>query len=114
MKKLFLLFLIVNCQLSIVNAQKVVNVTTPGTLASLILSQEADFTVTGTINGSDAKYLREQVSAGRITSLNLADVRIVAGGEPYYENYTTENDVVPQYWMTDCSALTHVVLPSSA
>ncbi|MBP5360895.1 MAG: leucine-rich repeat protein [Bacteroidaceae bacterium] len=114
MKKFFLLFLIVNCQLSIVNAQKVVNVTTPGTLASLILSQEADFTVTGTINGSDAKYLREQVSAGRITSLNLADVRIVAGGEPYYENYTTENDVVPQYWMTDCSALTHVVLPSSA
>ncbi|MBP5360894.1 MAG: leucine-rich repeat protein [Bacteroidaceae bacterium] len=114
MKKLFLLFLIAWCLSITGNAQKAVNVTTPGTLASLILSQEADFTVTGTINGTDAKYLREQVSAGRITSLNLADVRIVAGGSAYYENYTTKDDVVPERWMQNCPSLTHVVLPSSA
>lgn len=96
------------------SGQSIINVSTPGTLSKLVLSQEKDFTVTGTINGTDAKYLRQQAMEGRITSLNLADVRIVAGGEAYNESYTTEDDVVPQYWMKDCSALTHVVLPLSA
>ena len=95
-------------------AQKVVNVTTPGTLSSLVLSQESDFTVTGSINSTDAKYLREQVVNGKITKLNLADVKIVEGGDPYYDSYTTEDDIVPQYWMADCTGLTHVVLPESA
>ncbi|MBO4730887.1 MAG: leucine-rich repeat protein [Bacteroidaceae bacterium] len=114
MKKLLLLFLMAYCQLSFVNGQKVVNVSTPGTLSSLILTQESDFTVTGTINGTDAKYLRQQVVNGHIKSLNLADVKIVAGGDAYYESYTTQDDVVPQYWMADCTGLTHIVLPTSA
>ena len=114
MKRLFFLFLMVNCQWSIVNGQKVVNVTTPGTLSSMILSQESDFTVTGTINSTDAKYLREQVAEGRITSLNMADVKIVAGGQAYYESYTTKDNVVPERWMQNCPALTRVVLPTSA
>ena len=107
------LFLIFFGLCTIVKAQKIVNVSTPGTLAQLVLSQEKDFTVTGTINGTDAKYLREQVQAGHITSLNLADVNIVEGGEAYYDEYTTETNVVPQYWFNDCTSLTALVLPSS-
>ena len=117
MKKTFLFALILNFQFSLFNyvsAQTVVNVSTPGTLSQQILSQEKNLTVTGTINSTDMKYLREQVKEGRLTSLNLADVNIVAGGEAYYENYTTQNNVVPQRWMQNCPGLTHVVLPNSA
>ena len=114
MKKLFFLFLMAIGQWSMVNGQWSVYVQTPGTLSSLVLSQEADFTVTGTINGTDAKYLRDQVSQGRITSLDLAGVRIVAGGSAYYEDLTTKDDVVPERWMQNCPALTRIVLPESA
>ncbi len=114
MKKLFFLFLMAIGQWSMVNGQWSVYVQTPGTLSSLVLSQEADFTVTGTINGTDAKYLRDQVSQGRITSLDLAGVRIVAGGSAYYEDLTTKDDVVPERWMQNCPALSRIVLPESA
>ena len=107
------------CGFTAMRAQSVIDVSQPGTLASLILSQEADFTVTGTINGTDAKYLRQQVLEGKITSLNLAGVRIVAGGSSYMttedgKQLYTANDVVPERWMQNCPALTRIVLPESA
>ena len=49
----------------------------------------------------------------RITSLDLAGVRIVAGGSAYYEDLTTKDDVVPERWMQNCPALTRIVLPES-
>lgn len=59
------------------------------------LMYESNLTLKGTINGSDVKVLREWSNSQRV--LNLADCRIVAGGEPYYENYTTEDDVIGSY-----------------
>ena len=59
------------------------------------LQYESNLTLKGTINGSDVKVLREW--AGSHRALDLKDCRIVAGGEPYYESYTTEDDVIGSY-----------------
>jgi|GEM_PF-3741885 len=72
------------------------------------LKYEKDLTLVGTINGSDLKVLRDWARDFR--TLNLEDCRIVAGGEPYYENYTTEDDVLGSYLFGD-KEFKQLVLP---
>ena len=92
---LTLILLIVPMRLSAERTLKV----SAGNLRNLFdaydLMYEFNLTIKGTINGSDVKVLREWSNSQRV--LNLADCRIVAGGDPYYENYTTEDDVIGSY-----------------
>ena len=64
----------------------------------------------GRINGSDVKVLRKWANPQRV--LNLADCRIVAGGDPYYEDYTTEDDVIGSYMFAD-KEFKSLVLPNT-
>ncbi len=72
------------------------------------LNHERDLTLIGSINGSDLKVLRDW--AGDSRTLDLGECRIVAGGEPYYEDYTTENDVLGSYLFGD-KEFKRLVLP---
>ena len=90
-----------------------VNVETAGTLSALLGVPEKEVKVTGFINGTDIKYLRQLVAAGTVTSLDWADVRIVSGGDPYVDNYTTANDIIGEKMFYDCSKLQAMVLPST-
>lgn len=97
--KHILLLLFMTCWLTSVSvtmaAEKVVWVAA-GDLQDLFDEYELQYvkelTLKGTINGSDIRVLRDWASEYK--TLNLEDCRIVAGGEPYFENYTTENDVI--------------------
>ena len=88
-----------------------VHVEKAGTLSSLLTSPDAELKVTGVINGSDIKYIRQFVAAGKVTSLDWSGVSIVAGGEAYYESFTTSADVVGEKMFTECSKLQKMVLP---
>lgn len=90
-----------------------VNVETAGTLSSLLVSPEKEVKVTGCINGTDIKYLRELVTDGRVTSLDWSAVRIVAGGLPYCDGCTTADNIIGQKMFYNCSRLQAIVLPSS-
>ena len=94
-------------------AADTIHVATAGTLSSLMESTGKTLKLTGFINGSDVKFLREKINAGAVTSLDLADVRIVSGGEAYVENYTTKNDVLGDYMFADCSKLRTIALPTT-
>ena len=94
-------------------AQTVVNVVHAGTLSSVLKETEKQLTITGSLNGSDCKYLRSLVVDGKVTSLNLADARIVSGGTAYYESYKTENDVLGERMFFECEKLRTVVLPAT-
>ena len=72
------------------------------------LDHERDLTLIGSINGSDLKVLRDWARDSR--TLDLGECRIVAGGEPYYEDYTTENDVLGSYLLGD-KEFKRLVLP---
>ena len=94
-------------------AQKVVNVATAGTLASLLDGTEAELKLTGSINGDDVSCLRKQIKDGKLTLLDLSEIKFVAGGNAYYDSYTTTNDVVTPYLFYECSGLRTVLLPES-
>ena len=90
-----------------------IHVATAGTLASLAETTAKQVRLTGFINGTDVKFLREKITAGKITKLDLEEVRIVAGGEAYYESYKTAKDVLGDYMFANCSKLTGITLPTS-
>ena len=90
-----------------------VNVEKAGTLSTLIAGTETDLKLTGSINGTDVKCLRQLINDGKLTSLDLSEVHIVSGGEAYYESYKTANDVIGESMFTGCAKLRTIVLPST-
>ena len=64
-------------------AKSVVHVEEAGTLSSLFATEDGELQVTGSINGTDVKYLRQQIEEGAVTSLDLSEVRIVSGPLPH-------------------------------
>lgn len=100
-----------------------VHVETAGTLNSLISSSTkyliTDLTLTGKLNGTDIKFIREMAgynTEGRLIKLNLADVNLVAGGDSYIsmnEQYYTKNNSISGYLFSELNKLTSIVLPNS-
>ena len=90
-----------------------INVETAGTLSSLLTSTDKELKVTGFINGSDIKFIRQLVEAGTVTSLDWSEVKIVAGGEAYYESYTTADNTIGEKMFYQCSKLQAIELPTS-
>ena len=106
---LFLLFCGVESTLAITE----VNVAQAGTLSTLLTSCETSVKITGSINGTDVKYLRELINGGKVTALDLSGASIVSGGEAYYQNYKTKDGVISEYMFKDCSKLKTIELPAN-
>ncbi|MBO7119736.1 MAG: leucine-rich repeat protein [Bacteroidaceae bacterium] len=90
-----------------------INVETAGTLQSLLTSTDQELKVTGVINGSDIKYIRQLVTAGTVKKLDWSGVRIVSGGQAYFESYTTQDNVVGEKMFYECSNLQQMLLPTT-
>ena len=90
-----------------------INVETAGTLSSLLTSTDKELKVTGVINGTDIKYMRELVTAGTVTSLDWSGVSIVSGGEAYDGTHTTQNNVIGEKMFYEFSKLQAMVLPTT-
>ena len=115
MKKTLRLILSVVLCLAQINAWAVteINVTTAGTLSSLLTSTDAELKVTGVINGSDIKFIRQLVTDGTVTQLDWSGVKIVAGGEAYFESFKTQDNVIGEKMFSDCANLQSMVLPTT-
>ena len=99
-------------------ADSEVNVEKAGTLSTLLPTSDAKLTITGSINGTDVKYLRQLINAGTVTSLDLSGVHIVKGGEAYYQDdngtsYKTDNNIIGQHMFRGSSKLKNILLPSN-
>ena len=74
--------------------------------------------VSGQLNGTDIAFIRDMTNNYSLSVLNIANTRIVSGGEPYYttsySEYSTENDVVGVDMFYRCKNLTDITLPTSA
>ena len=106
-----------------------VNVTTAGTMKSLLGSDYLNITslkVTGSINGDDIYYLRKMLGSsdfsetgwGKLTTLDLSEATIVKGGDWYrYEDGDdyeyTSNNVIGDYMFYRCANLQNIVLPKN-
>lgn len=112
-KTLAIAFSFVTTGVSSLWAETVVDVQQPGTLSSLLTSMDKEVRLTGSINGSDIKYLREQIADGNISSLNLSDASIVSGGDAYDGTNRTANDTIGTGMFSEFSSLKYVDLPKS-
>ncbi len=90
-----------------------VEVTTPGTLSTVLSASATDVVISGSINGTDVKYLRQLVNEGNLTSVDLSKTEFASGGEAYYEEFTTNNGEMPEAMFKECSNLQSIVLPTS-
>ncbi len=105
-------------------AQVQVTLTEAGTLSEKIAGDQkyiiTSLKVSGPINGTDMRYLREMAgrdvnggsTEGKLADLDLTDANIVAGGECYYKNYYAKNDTLGDYMFYRCG-LTIIKLPNS-
>lgn len=110
-----------------------INVTTAGTLPSKIAEskkyQIKSLTITGNLNGTDIRYLREMAGRdvngsktnGILEKLDLSRATIVSGGDYYYTTNSsssynsyrkyTSNNQISDYMFYGCSTLTNLTLP---
>ena len=92
----------------------------PGWLSSKIPFKDQasvqNLTVTGYINGTDVKFIRELMNNRQLSHLDLSDANIVAGGDAYYidrwTDYKIEKDNVIGLYMF-CGKLKYLSLPKS-
>lgn len=93
----------------------------PGWLSSKIPFKDQasvqNLTVTGYINGTDVKFIRELMNNRQLSHLDLSDAHIVAGGEAYYASYKIKEDnTIGSYMFTNDNykrRLTYLSLPKS-
>ena len=101
------------CSIGSTLAATEVHVETAGTLSTLLTTCETTVKITGSINGTDVKYLRELINGGKVTALDLSGASIVSGGEVYYQSYKTKDAVISEFMFKDCSKLKTIELPAN-
>lgn len=76
-------------------------------------SDITSLTVTGPLNGTDIKYLRNSLT--NVQNLDLTDARIVSGGDRYYgSSYSTSDDQISHYMFSEMTWLVSLKMPSTA
>ena len=89
-----------------------------GTLPDRITSSKrykiTNLKIIGEINGTDLRMIREMAGStdGKLSVLDLSEAKIVEGGDCYYNDYYTSNDVIGDYAFEGCSGLTSLNLPA--
>ena len=113
----------------LITKQITVTLDKAGTLPDKIASSEmykiTNLKITGEINGTDFRMIREMagrdyrgdVTEGNLSVLDLSEAKIVEGGDYYYSSFTdykvyTSNDEIGEYAFHDCSGLTSLTLPA--
>ena len=131
-----LMFLLLNCFASyaadenLITEQITINLTEAGTLPNKIVSSKKNLVtnlkITGEINGTDLRFIREMAGSdvsgsrtlGNLSILDLSEARIVEGGSYYLDDdnghkFTTSNDIIGKYAFECCTSFTSVNIPSS-
>lgn len=96
-----------------------------GELATLMgnnLYEYTSLTAAGKMNGDDLACLRkmmgrnldESATPGKLSDIDMTDVKIVAGGGSYGAGRYTQEGVIGQGLFAHCTQLGHVILPSEA
>lgn len=101
-------------------------VSQPGYLSTLIAENEKNkirkLKITGKINGTDILFIREMAgvgsnyniqTGGKLSCLDLSDATIVTGGVPYYQNYTSKNNVLSKNMFFLLRNLETIILPKN-
>ena len=87
--------------------------TQAGTLADSLSVNAIKAIISGPINGTDVKYLRQLVDEGSLQNIDLSAAKIVSGGDKYYESYRTSINVIGSKMFYNCKNLISIRLPET-
>ena len=116
-----LMFLLLGClslyaaDNDLITRQITINLEKAGTLPNRIASSRkykiTNLKIIGEINGTDLRMIREMARSGKLSVLDLSKAKIIEGGDCYYNDYYTSNDVIGSSAFLGCSELTSLTLP---
>ena len=127
---LTLMFLLLGClslyaaDNALITRQITIKLEEAGTLPDRIASSEeykiTNLKIIGEINGTDLGMIRKMAGSsytgnstdGKLSVLDLSKAKIVKGGDWYYSDLHTSNDVIGSYAFKGCSVLTSLNLPA--
>lgn len=92
---------------------EVVSLAKAGTLADNISASVLKATISGDINGTDIKQMRELMEKGSLTVLDISNINIVEGGDNYYKDYSSELGIIGGYAFHGCKKLIAARLPKT-
>ena len=75
------------------------------------ITNTVSLAVSGEINGTDIKLIREMLQKGHLASLNLESASLVSGGDKYYSSYVTKDSIITTSMFDGCVSLVEVKLP---
>lgn len=72
-------------------------------------------TISGQINGTDVRLIRQMLQEGKLEELDLRDAKVVSGGESYdtYGLSKTAEDAIGESMFYNCRNLRKIALPTS-
>ena len=89
-----------------------VELTMAGSLTRNLTDKAIKAVISGPLNGTDIKYLRQLLTEGNLASIDLTDAKIVAGGTSYYQSYKTTANTMGTYIFDHFKQLSSISLPS--
>lgn len=74
------------------------------------LDEVESLTIAGDLNGTDILVIRKMVN---LKTLDMENANIVNGGSSYYEDFTTSENAIGEYFFIDKSNIVTIILPKS-
>ena len=101
-----------------VKEDRTIHLDKAGTLAEFIPEEEQNsirkLKISGKLNTNDFRIIREMGHyLGRLESLDLSDATIVKGGNPDWDGFTTEDNVIGRAMFVNCNRLSEIILPNN-
>ena len=90
---------------------EIVWLTTAGELADSLSAKAIKATIGGVVNGSDFKYMRQLVSEGNLSSIDLSEATVKSGGQAYYESYRSTPYTMGNHVFFNLKKLISIRLP---
>ena len=82
-----------------------------GVLPDLLTAKAIKAIISGNINGTDIKYMRQLITKGNLQSIDLTEAKVSSGGVAYYESYKTSLNVMGAYVFDSFKKLISMRLP---
>lgn len=115
MKKLFAAFILaLLTQQYVYSYDLTITLTNAGDLINQVdvstLDQVEKLTISGDINGTDILVIRKMEN---LKGLDMGNANIVSGGVAYFEDNTTEDNIISNYMFSGLSHLEHIITPQN-
>ena len=96
---------------------KTINIDKAGELSILLSDWEKknieELTIIGEMNGSDFKIILDIATKNKLSFIDLSETNIVSGGDYYFSDSSTKNNVLGDYQFCFCEKLEKIILPKT-